>query len=89
MTLDEIAEELHAEEDLGDIILFPPDDGEVTDEDSGDENDASILHLSSRMLRSQVERQNRPSVSGENYVHDEEEEVEISVPKKKKKKNIL
>ena len=45
--LDEIAEELHAEEDLGDILLFPPHDGEVTDEDSGDENDASILHLSS------------------------------------------
>lgn len=90
LTLDEIAEVLHnGEEDPGDIILFPPDDGEVTDEDSGDENDANILHLPSRMLRSQVELQNRPSVSRENRVQDlenEEEEECGPAPKKKKKK---
>lgn len=88
MTLDEIAEELHAGEDPGDIILFPPDDGVVTDEDSGDENDANIFNFSSRMLRSQVECQNRPSVSGENCIRDEEEE-EVKVRRKKRKKNLL
>lgn len=85
MTLDEIAEELQLGEDPGEIILFPPGDGEVTDEDSGDENEANMLHLPSRMLRSQVEVQNRPSTSGQ--VHGlEEEEIDATVPKKKKKK---
>ncbi|GBP48511.1 hypothetical protein EVAR_16180_1 [Eumeta japonica] len=85
LTLDEIAEELEAGR-TGDIILFPPDDGVVTDEDSGDENEANILHLSSRMLRSQVEIQNRPSISGDNCLDnlEEEEEVEVPAPKKKK-----
>ena len=88
LTLDEIAEELPAEEDPGDIILFPPDDGVVTDEDSGDENEANILHLPSRMLRSQVELQNRPSTSGENRMDDlNEEEIDVPAPKKKKKKD--
>ncbi|XP_057666794.1 piggyBac transposable element-derived protein 2-like [Diorhabda carinulata] len=88
LTLDEIAEELLAEEDPGDIILFPPDDGVVTDEDSGDENEANILHLPSRMLRSQVELQNRPSTSGENRMNDlEEEEIDVPAPKKKKEKS--
>ncbi|CAG5053615.1 unnamed protein product [Parnassius apollo] len=70
LTLGEIVEVLQAEEDQGDIILFPPDDGDVTDEDSGDENEANILLLPSRMLRSQVETQNHLSMSGENL--DEE-----------------
>lgn len=87
MTLDEIAEALHAGEDPGDIILFPPDDGMVTDEDSGDENEANIPCLPSRMLRSQVEVQNRPSTSGEVHgLEEEEEEVSEPEPKKKKKK---
>ncbi|GBP70319.1 hypothetical protein EVAR_52338_1 [Eumeta japonica] len=89
LTLDEIAEELEAGEDPGDIILFPPDDGVVTDEDSGDENEANILHLSSRMLRSQVEIQNRPSISGDNCLDNLEEEEEVEVPAPKKKKKIL
>ncbi|CAG5041979.1 unnamed protein product [Parnassius apollo] len=84
LTLDEIVEALQAEEDQGDIILFPPDDGDVTDEDSGDENEANILHLPSRMLRSQVETQNHPSMSGENL--DEEEEQSMPARKKMKKK---
>ncbi|GBP57432.1 PiggyBac transposable element-derived protein 3 [Eumeta japonica] len=90
LTLDEIAEELEAGEDPGDIILFPPNDGVVTDEDSGDENEANILHLSSRMLRSQVEIQNRPSISGDNCLDnlEEEEEVEVPAPKKKKENTI-
>ncbi|KAH9643087.1 hypothetical protein HF086_008972 [Spodoptera exigua] len=88
LTLDEIAEELLVEEDPGDIIVFPPDDGMVTDEDSGDENEANILHLPSRMLRSQVELQNRPSTSGENRMDDlNEEEIDVPAPKKKKKKD--
>ncbi|GBP90509.1 hypothetical protein EVAR_79994_1 [Eumeta japonica] len=33
----------------------------VTNEESGNENEATILHLPSRMLRSQVELQKRPS----------------------------
>lgn len=88
LTLDEIADMLNAGEDVGDIILFPPDDGEVTDEDSGDENEASISHLPGRMLRSKVELQNA-AISTENIVHNVEEEDEIikTLPKKKKKNN--
>ncbi|CAG5038945.1 unnamed protein product [Parnassius apollo] len=71
LTLDEIVEALQAEEDQGDI-------------DSGDENEANILHLPSRMLRSQVEIQNQPSMSGENL--DEEEEESMPARKKMKKK---
>ncbi|GBP30598.1 hypothetical protein EVAR_76141_1 [Eumeta japonica] len=82
--LDEIAE-LLAEEDPGDIILFSTDDG-VVNEDSGDGNEANILHIASRMLRPQVELQNRPSTSGENCMDDMKEEEEINVPAPKKKK---
>lgn len=90
MTLDEIAEELQAGEDPGDIILFPPVDGMLTDEDNGDENEANIFHHPSRMLRSQVELQNRHTISGENRINDlEEDEEEIVVPAAKKKKTIL
>ncbi|CAG5052594.1 unnamed protein product [Parnassius apollo] len=82
--IDEIVKALQAEKDSGDIILFPPNDGEITDEDSGDENEANIHHLSNRMLRSQVESQNRNSVSGENL--DEEEKESMPARKKPKKK---
>ena len=61
----------------------------VTDEDSGDENETNILHLPSRMLRSQVELQNRPSTSEENrvlHLEEEEEEIDVPAPKKKKEK---
>ncbi|GBP95975.1 PiggyBac transposable element-derived protein 1 [Eumeta japonica] len=85
LMLDEITE-LLAEEDPGDIILFSTD-GVVTDEDSGDGNEANILHIASRMLRSQVELQNRPSTSGDNRMDDMEEEEEIDVPAPKKKKD--
>lgn len=74
LTLDEIAEELHAGEDPSNIILFPPDDGVVTDEGSEDENEANILYLPSRMLRSQVEIQSKPFVFRENFLYQEEEE---------------
>ncbi|RVE43957.1 hypothetical protein evm_011389 [Chilo suppressalis] len=49
---------LEVEDDPGDIILFPPEDGAVTDVDSGDEIEANILHFPNRMLRSHVEIQN-------------------------------
>ncbi|CAK1541427.1 unnamed protein product [Leptosia nina] len=89
LTLDEIVEELETGEDSGDIILFPPDDGAVTEEESGDENEANIIHLPSRMLRSQIEIQERRSTSNENRdLADEEEEIGVtSVQKKKKKKD--
>ncbi|KAL4718216.1 hypothetical protein ACJJTC_013791 [Scirpophaga incertulas] len=55
--LNEIVDTLEDEDNLGgDIILFPPVDGDFTDDDSGDENDASFLHLPSKMLRSKVEK---------------------------------
>ncbi|CAG4943784.1 unnamed protein product [Parnassius apollo] len=89
LTLGEIVEVLQAEEDQGDIILFPPDDGDVTDEDSADENEANILHLPSRMLRSQVETQNHLSMSGENLDEEEEEESMPARKKMKKKENTV
>ncbi|XP_055910541.1 piggyBac transposable element-derived protein 2-like [Eupeodes corollae] len=84
----EVLEDLLSGEDPGDVILFPPNDGAVTDEDSRDENDADILHLPSRMLRSQVERQSRRSVSGGNQ-EIEEDNVPAPAPKKKKKENTV
>ncbi|KAL3284307.1 hypothetical protein HHI36_018465 [Cryptolaemus montrouzieri] len=53
LTLTEIGMELQAWEDSADTILFPQDDDVVIDEDSGDEKEANILHLLSRILRSQ------------------------------------
>ncbi|CAK1545944.1 unnamed protein product [Leptosia nina] len=54
-------------------------------------NEANIIHLPSRMLRSQIEIQERRSTSSENRVSDladEEEEIGVtSVPKKKKKRD--
>nr|XP_013189923.1 unnamed protein product [Amyelois transitella] len=89
LTLDEIAEVLDNWDDPGDIILFPPEDGTVTDEDSEDENEANILRLPSRMLRSHVKLQERPSTSGENPSHnlEEGEEIDLPAPKKKQKKD--
>lgn len=76
--MDEILEELEREEDPGDIIVFPPEDGNVTDEDSGDENDINMAHLPSRMLRSRVEVQPR--------LVEENEELEPGPSQKKKRK---
>ncbi|KAI8117627.1 PiggyBac transposable element-derived protein 3 [Lucilia cuprina] len=90
LNLDEIVQILEAEDDPGDIILFPPEDGEVTDEDSGDENDTNFIHLPSRMLRSEVEVQTRPNRE-DNEVDQDALQVsehiadQEPVPKKKKK----
>lgn len=75
---------MQAEEDPGDIILIPPDD-------CGDENEINIHHLSSSMLRSQIEVQNIP-VSEENRAHDQEaneEEIDLAAPKKKKRQKTI
>lgn len=42
--------------DFHDIFLIPPDDGEITEEESGDEAEADMNHLlPPRVLRSTVE----------------------------------
>ncbi|KAL3277663.1 hypothetical protein HHI36_013009 [Cryptolaemus montrouzieri] len=89
LTFDEMAEELHAGEDPGDIILFPPDDGVVTDDDSRNVNEANVLQLPSRILLYQAELQTRPSVSPESSQENEAEEVERPVPKNRKKENTI
>ena len=87
MTLNEIVEALEAEDELeGDIILFPPGDGNFTDEDSGDENEANFLHLPSRMLRSEVEIQTRPTDTNNEEEDIEEDHLENEEPARKKKK---
>ncbi|XP_049315757.1 piggyBac transposable element-derived protein 3-like [Bactrocera dorsalis] len=51
-----------------------------------------FFYISSRMLRSQVEIQKRPSISGDNCLdnlEEEGEEVEVPAPKKKKKENTI
>lgn len=61
------------------------EDGVFTDEESEDENEANFLHLPSRMLRSEVEIQARPTNI------EEEEWIENQEParkKKKRKKNL-
>ena len=40
---------------IEEVIVFPPDDANDTDEDSDKENDGDLNHLSSRQLRSQAE----------------------------------
>jgi hypothetical protein len=45
------------------IILIPSEDGEITEEDSGEENEADISHLPPRILRSHVEINNRIETS--------------------------
>ena len=40
---------------IEEVIIFPPDDANDTDEDSDEENDGDLNHLSSRQLRSQAE----------------------------------
>lgn len=89
MTLDEIVNLLEAEDEnnIDDIILFPPEDGDYTDEDSGGENDANQMHLPSRMLRSVVEVETR-STDTNNTAENEEEQIEEETeePAKKKRK---
>lgn len=48
LTLTEIPEENG--EDPGDIILFPPENREATDADSGGENENNLIHLPTRAL---------------------------------------
>lgn len=54
MILNAIAVDLDSDKNLDNVILFRRDERIVTDSNSGDENEAGILHLPSRRLLSQV-----------------------------------
>ncbi|XP_046384972.1 uncharacterized protein LOC124155298 [Ischnura elegans] len=54
--LEELQSDLHNDNlDDADIILIPEEDGDVTEEESGDETVADMNNLPPRILRSQVE----------------------------------
>ncbi|KAJ4442369.1 hypothetical protein ANN_03955 [Periplaneta americana] len=44
-----------ADRAIEEIVLFPPEDGDRTDEESGDETETNMNHLPGRILRSTVE----------------------------------
>lgn len=66
----------------GDIFITPPD-GEISEEDSGDEESVNINHLSRGQLLAEAEyRATISSKGGVQYVHDvtnENESFEFSV----------
>ncbi|KAL4718769.1 hypothetical protein ACJJTC_009357 [Scirpophaga incertulas] len=62
--------------------------GNFTDEDSGNENDASFLHLPSRMLRLEIETQVRPTDTNNEKEVIEERQLENKELARKKNKEF-
>ena len=76
---DSETEAIHPEK-IEEVIIFPPEDGQDTDEDSDIENDGDLNHLSARQLRSHGE------VIIESFTEEDSFEAAGAEPPKKKSK---
>ncbi|GBP71770.1 hypothetical protein EVAR_58867_1 [Eumeta japonica] len=68
-------------------ILFPPHNGIVTNEDCGNENEATIIFFIFLVACFSNKTTNEPFIFGENILHNLKEdggEIDDSPPKKKK-----
>lgn len=82
LQLHELEELLYEDDEVDAVTLFPPEDGEFTDEDSGDEAEGDINRLPGRILRSEVEV--KLVATSQNFDENVPEETENSQSKKRK-----
>ncbi|KAK9692460.1 hypothetical protein QE152_g35153 [Popillia japonica] len=56
LKLNELEDILLQDNDEVEVVLVPPDGGDITDEDSGDEDEINLQRLARRMLRANIEK---------------------------------
>lgn len=87
LELHQLEEELNCQEnEVETVTLFPPQDGAITDEESGDEGEGDINHLPGRILRSEVEV---TFASTSRHIHQELQENSAGTSKQRKSRKTI